>query len=69
MMTDEKIARINMLSKQSKTPQGLSLEEQEEQKILRREYIDSVKASLQGQLDHTVVVDEKGNRRKLKQKD
>ena len=35
---------------------------------LRREYIDSVLGSLKGQLDHTYIVDKKGNKTKLKKK-
>ena len=35
---------------------------------LRREYIDSVLGSLKGQLDHTYIMDEKGNKKKLKKK-
>ena len=39
-----------------------------ERDALRREYIDAVLGSLQGQLDHTYIVDEQGNKRKLKKK-
>ncbi len=66
-MDAAKIARINALAKKSKT-QGLTEEEKLEQQALRREYIDSVKMSLVGQLDNTYVVDEKGNKSKLKHK-
>jgi uncharacterized protein YnzC (UPF0291/DUF896 family) len=69
MISDEKIARINALSKKSKTPEGLTEAEKAEQAALRREYVDAVKASLQNQLDHTTVVDVHGNHQKLKQKD
>lgn len=67
-MTDEKIARINALAKKSRTPEGLTAEEKEEQASLRREYIDAMKGSLKKQLDNTVVVDANGNRMPLKQK-
>ena len=40
-----------------------------ERDALRREYIDSVLGNLKSQLDHTYVVDEQGNKRKLKQKE
>ena len=63
-MNQEKIDRINVLARKSKA-EGLTEEEKAEQAILRREYIDSVKASLIGNLDNTYVVDEKGNKRKL----
>lgn len=62
-----KIDRINELYHKSQT-EGLSKEEQEEQQVLRREYIDSYKRSLVGELDNTYIVDEKGNKRKVKKK-
>ena len=62
-----KIDRINALARKSKT-EGLTEEEKQEQAVLRREYIDAVKASLCANLDNTHIVDEKGNKRKLKQK-
>ncbi len=67
-MTQEKINRINELARKSKTAEGLTDAEKEEQAVLRREYIDSYKASLIGQLDNTYIVDEKGNKRKLERK-
>lgn len=66
-MEQYKIDRINALAKKSKT-EGLSEEEKQEQAILRREYIDAVKASLCANLDNTYLVDEKGNKRKLSHK-
>lgn len=63
-MEQTKIDRINALARKSKTV-GLTAEEKAEQAALRREYIDSVKASLTAQLDNTYVVDGKGNKRKL----
>ena len=47
---------------------GLTQAEKEEQAVLRREYIDSYKASLIGQLDNTYIVDKNGNKRKLERK-
>ncbi len=67
-MTQEKINRINELAHKAKTEQGLTQEEKKEQAVLRREYIDSVKASLVGQLENTYIVDEKGNKRKVERK-
>lgn len=64
-MEQSKIDRINVLARKSKA-EGLTEEEKAEQAVLRREYIDSVKASLIGHLDNTYVVDEKGNKRSLK---
>lgn len=42
--------RINELYRKSKTPEGLTEEEKEEQAKLRRAYIDSVKASFISQM-------------------
>lgn len=66
-MEQYKIDRINALAKKSKT-EGLTEEEKQEQAVLRREYIDAVKASLCANLDNTYLVDEKGNKRKLGKK-
>lgn len=68
-MTQQQINRINQLARKAKTPEGLTPEEREEQAILRRAYIDSVVGNLKGQLDNTVIVDEKGRRRKLRERD
>lgn len=64
-MEQRKIDRINFLAKKSRTEEGLTEEERQEQAALRREYIDSFKRSLCMQLDNTYLVDEKGNKRKL----
>ena len=69
MITDEKVARINELARKAKTPEGLTEAEKTEQAALRREYVDAVKASLQGQLDHTTILEPDGTKRKLKKKD
>lgn len=66
-MTQEKINRINELAHKSKTI-GLTDDEKAEQAVLRREYIDSFKASLVGQLENTYIVDEKGNKKKVQRK-
>ncbi len=65
-MEQSKIDRINVLARKSKA-EGLTEEEKAEQAVLRREYIDAVKASLCAHLDNTYIVDEKGNKRKLKE--
>ena len=67
-MDQKQIDRINELSRKAKTPEGLTEWERMEQAALRREYIDSVLGSLRGQLDHTYVVDARGNKRKLRKK-
>ncbi len=66
-MTEEKINRINELARKSKTV-GLTDKEKSEQSKLRREYIDSYKASLIGQLENTYIIDEKGNKKRVKRK-
>ena len=44
-------------------------QEQIEQAILRRAYIDAVLGDLKSQLDNTYIVDEQGNKRKLKEEE
>ena len=67
MNMNEVIARINELAKKAKT-EGLTEEETIERDKLRRIYIDSVKASLVGQLDNTYIVSPDGTKTKLKPK-
>lgn len=50
MKIDDVIKRINELYKKSKE-EGLNNEEKEEQQILRRRYIDSVKSNFRAQLE------------------
>ena len=64
MNMDQVIARINELAKKSKT-EGLTPEEITERDTLRRIYIDSVKASLVGQLDNTYIVYPDGTKKKV----
>lgn len=64
-MIDETIRRINELAKKAKT-EGLTAEEISERDALRKEYIAAVKRNLTAQLDNTYLVDEQGNKRKLK---
>ena len=47
----------------------LTPEEIAERDVLRREYIDSVKASLVGHLDNTVIQHPDGSRTPLRKKD
>lgn len=67
-MTEEKIIRINELAHKSKTPEGLTEEEKQEQAILRQEYINSFKASLIGQLENTYIVRPDGSKERLERK-
>lgn len=68
-MEQKKIDRINELARKSKTPEGLTEEEKAEQAVLRREYIDSVKASLVGHLENTTIVRPDGSKEKVTRKD
>ena len=67
-MDQAKILRINQLAAKAKTPEGLTLEEIEERAALRKEYIESVRASLLGQLNNTVIQYPDGSRKKLERK-
>lgn len=67
MNMKEVIARINELAKKAKTV-GLTPEELAERDHLRRIYIDSVKASLVGQLENTYIVEPDGTKKKLEHK-
>ena len=67
MYMNEVIARINELAAKAKAT-GLTPEEITERDKLRRIYIDSVKASLTGQLDNTYIVEPDGTKRKLNKK-
>ena len=66
-MTEEKIARINELARLAKERE-LTEEEKEERGKLRRAYIDSVKANLEGQLNNTWIQKPDGSRVKLEKR-
>lgn len=59
-MNEEKIARINELSRKSKA-EGLTEEEKQEQTILRQEFIASFRNNLKAQLDNIDVVNSDGS--------
>ena len=63
-MLQEKIERINYLSKKSKTV-GLTDEEKQDQQRLRQEYIAEWRLGMTQVLDNTYIMDEKGNKTKL----
>lgn len=67
-MTKEKIDRINFLARKQRN-EGLTEEEKQEQYILRREYVESFKASLVSQLENTYIVEPDGTKRKVKKSD
>ncbi|HCD44244.1 MAG TPA: DUF896 family protein [Lachnoclostridium sp.] len=58
-MNQDKIDRINTLYHKSKAT-GLSEEEQAEQAALRREYIESIRSSLRGNLNNITIQEEDG---------
>ena len=60
MTLDEKIKRINELYHKQKGV-GLTEEAKEEQAKLRRDYIDSVRANLKGQLDNINIQEKDGS--------
>ncbi len=64
-MTKEEIARINELARCGKE-RALTAEEQEEQRMLRRRYIDEFKANVKAVLDHTYVQEPDGTKRPLR---
>ena len=68
MITKEQIDRINQFARRIKAGETLSAEELAERDALRRLYIDSMKESLVGHLENTVIVRPDGSREKLKKK-
>ena len=67
-MEQKKIDRINELSKFARERE-LTEDEKTERQILRREYIDSVKASLVGQLENTTILYPDGSKKKVTAKE
>ena len=63
-MTNEKIARINELARKSKA-EGLTEAEKAEQQVLRREYLDEVKANFRAQMEHTSIKEPDGTIHKV----
>ncbi len=64
-MTDEKIKRINELYHKSKQ-EGLSEAELEEQKALRKEFIEAIRGDLKNSLDNITIVNPDGSTEDLK---
>jgi uncharacterized protein YnzC (UPF0291/DUF896 family) len=57
MITQEMIERINVLARKSKTAEGLTEAEKEEQQVLRRAYIDAFKRNMRATLENIEIVD------------
>jgi len=68
LVTQEQINRINELAHKAKTPEGLTEAEKEEQKKLRQAYVASFRESLVANLENTYILDEHGNKRKVKKR-
>ena len=66
-MEKEKIERINELARKKKTV-GLTVEELEEQAVLRRQYLDEFRESVRGTLDQVYIQQEDGSHKKLEKK-
>lgn len=66
-MDEKKIARINELAHKAKA-EGLTPEETAVRDALRQEYLNAVMRNAREVLDNTYIVDEKGNKRRLKGK-
>lgn len=60
MLSKEKIARINALSKKAKE-KGLTDVEAKEQSRLRREYLESFRSSMKNTIETVRVFDPNGN--------
>lgn len=67
-MEQKKVDRINEFARRVKAGETLTPAELAERDALRREYIESYRRSLVSQLDNTYIVDEEGNKSKLKRK-
>ena len=64
-MEQKKIDRISQLSRLSRERE-LTEEEKQEQQLLRREYVDSMKNNLRANLQNVVIQHPDGSRTKLK---
>ncbi len=67
-MEQKKIDRINELARLAKERE-LTEEELAERQVLRREYIDSYKRSLEVQLQNTTILYPDGSKKKVTKKD
>ena len=59
-MDEQKIARINELYRRSKA-EGLTDAEQQEQKLLRLEYIEAIRSNLRSQLNNIDIEEKDGS--------
>ena len=64
-MNEHKIARINELYHKSKA-EGLTQEEQQEQQVLRQEYLDAIRNNMRATLDNVSIKNPDGTITPLK---
>lgn len=67
-MDENKIKRINELTKKAKSPEGLTPEEMVERDLLRQEYVAAYRDNLIAQLENTYIVEPDGTKHKLGKK-
>ncbi|HWL12420.1 MAG TPA: DUF896 domain-containing protein [Ureibacillus sp.] len=60
MLTEEKIKRINELSKKAKEGK-LTEDEAKERTMLRKEYLDSFRSSFRSTIENVQIIDATGN--------
>lgn len=60
-MTEAGIQRINELYHKSKTPEGLTPIEKEEQAALRKQFVEDFKKNLRGTLDNIDIKEKDGS--------
>ena len=60
MLSKEKINRINELAAKAKTG-NLTMEEAKERTSLRKEYLDTFRATMRNTIENVKVVDQEGN--------
>ena len=67
-MIQAKIDRINELARKSRTPDGLTEDEKQEQADLRQEYRNGFTRNLTEQLENMTIVENDGSKHKLEKK-
>lgn len=60
-MTEEGIQRINELYHKSKSSEGLTQEEKDEQAALRKQFVEDFKKNLRGTLDSIDIKEKDGS--------
>ena len=68
MENSKLLDRINELARKSRTPEGLTEAEKEEQTCLRKEYIALFRGNLEAQLKNLVIVTPDGEEHQVTKK-